>query len=164
MVWNGGESFVYIQGTRQRGRSQEDKRVHALWCWVPFCSSPSCPLATGWPCFDGEMVPNAGAESSALGDSCIVMGRRRDCRNRPSINDTPSRDYNINISDIMIRYCQVMYPLHICLELCQSMVLDPFCEPPPKTRYNARFCDLKRFTAQDQRIRDDPRSNGGKHT
>jgi hypothetical protein len=45
---------------------------------------------------------NAGNEPSASGDD-IVIGCRRDCRNKPSIRNTPSRDLDgLNISYIMV--------------------------------------------------------------
>jgi hypothetical protein len=36
-------------------------------------------------------------------------------------------------------------PLYVCLETCQPIILDPFCETPPETRHNSGLGGLQRF-------------------
>jgi len=82
-----------LQISRQRGRNQDDNRVHALffgaWCWSLPCA---LSIIGPWSLVDKGMLANASDESNALGDKCMGIGCRRDCRNRPSMRDTPSRD------------------------------------------------------------------------
>lgn len=82
---------MYVQVSRQRGRSQADSRVHALFLGFLGCST-WCALSVIWSFNDGGMLANDGDMSNPLWDQCMVMGCRRDCRNRPSMRDTPSRD------------------------------------------------------------------------